>query len=100
MESMLWALIYVSVFYFMVHYGRHPAHHTGGKHGVFVDDGNILADLQRAYSHDPVCGRAIASDAGYTRAYSGREYHFCSRTCRMLFEQNPSRYLIEKRKAD
>ena len=87
METLMWLLINVAALYLMIHYGG--SHASAGSHTC----------LERTVSRDPVCGRAIAAEDGYTRAYNGREHHFCSRACRMLFEQNPDRYLIEKRMA-
>jgi len=84
METLTWLLIDVAALYLMIHYGG--SHASVGKH----------ACLERTVSRDPVCGKAIAAPDGYTRSYNGRGRHFCSRTCRMLFEQNPDRYLIEK----
>ena len=98
MESILWAFIYASAFYFMMRYCGCGAHRKSREgHISSCADLNILADLKRSYSRDPVCGRAVASHDAYTRVYHHDEYHFCSRTCRMLFEQSPDRYLIERR---
>ena len=45
---------------------------------------------------DPVCGMVVAEKNGPERAgYAGREYLFCSRSCREQFEANPGLYTGE-----
>jgi len=96
METLTWLLINVAALYLMIHYGA--SGHSFRKRSSHGDASNLVF-LERAVSRDPVCGMAVADEDGYTRVYRHHEYHFCSRTCRMLFEQNPDRYLIEKRMA-
>jgi YHS domain-containing protein len=97
METLMWLLINVAVLYLMIHYGG-CGHSAKSKHDLHGSSNNA-AFLERPVFRDPVCGMAVAAADGYTRAHIAHEYHFCSRTCRMLFEQNPDRYLIEKRMA-
>ena len=46
-----------------------------------------------AQAKDPVCGMTIDSDKAKERAtYQGREFVFCSASCRQKFETNPQQY--------
>jgi membrane fusion protein, copper/silver efflux system len=46
---------------------------------------------------DPSCGMKVdnvkATAAGYTTAYRGTIYYFCSRECRDKFDKNPEKYV-------
>lgn len=43
---------------------------------------------------DPVCGMEVDGKArGYTRAYAGKSYRFCSLGCVEKFEAQPERFL-------
>jgi YHS domain-containing protein len=45
---------------------------------------------------DPVCGMEFdVKHAAETLAYGDEVYHFCSRTCRDLFLQDPGGWLRE-----
>lgn len=48
---------------------------------------------------DPVCGMMIepAAAAGLA-VHQGRTYHFCSTTCRELFEENPDKFVSDARR--
>jgi YHS domain-containing protein len=42
---------------------------------------------------DPVCGMELEEqDAEFQSQYAGREYVFCSETCKDKFENNPEQY--------
>jgi YHS domain-containing protein len=42
---------------------------------------------------DVVCGMQVdSSKAAAESQYKGRTYHFCSESCKVKFEENPSRY--------
>lgn len=99
MEGLLWLLLYAGLFYLMMRYGcgAHMVHggHGGasgggmahGGHGEPAGRGNVSANLR-----DPVCGMEVAPATGYSRAYQGREYWFCSRKCLDQFDADPARY--------
>ena len=43
---------------------------------------------------DPVCGMQVAiEDSAHTVEHAGTMYYFCSRGCRLDFEDDPERYL-------
>jgi YHS domain-containing protein len=43
---------------------------------------------------DPVCGMVLESSRIEAQStYAGREFYFCSRECRDIFDQDPHRYL-------
>jgi Cu+-exporting ATPase len=43
---------------------------------------------------DVVCGMTIEEkDAGGRSVYKGRTYYFCSKACKMEFDDNPSKYV-------
>ena len=43
---------------------------------------------------DPVCGMDVDTDrAEHTSEYKGVRYYFCSRGCKLDFEDDPERYL-------
>jgi P-type Cu+ transporter len=45
---------------------------------------------------DPVCGMVLEPDQVEAQStYAGREFYFCSRECRDIFDQDPHRYLPE-----
>lgn len=42
---------------------------------------------------DPVCGMMIdEKDAVATSDYQGVRYHFCSKDCKVEFDENPNEY--------
>jgi len=49
---------------------------------------------------DPVCGMKVdPHGAGHRASHQGQAYYFCSAKCREKFVANPSRYLVETKKA-
>ncbi len=43
---------------------------------------------------DPVCGMEVDTEgAELTSEYEGKTYYFCSRGCKLDFEEDPPRYL-------
>jgi YHS domain-containing protein len=43
---------------------------------------------------DPVCGMDVDTDrAEHTSEHKGTTYYFCSRGCKLDFEEDPERYL-------
>ncbi len=50
-----------------------------------------------AVEKDPVCGMDVdTKDAQHTAEYKGKTYYFCSRGCRLDFEEDPEKYLDPK----
>ena len=93
MEGLLWLLGFGLLFYFMMRFGcgAHMVHgHAGhGQHGGRHDGG---VSTESAQGVDPVCGMAVPAGQGYSKAYAGREYRFCSRACLDKFEARPAEY--------
>jgi YHS domain-containing protein len=43
---------------------------------------------------DPVCGMEVETEsAEHTSEYKGAKYYFCSKGCKLDFEEDPERYL-------
>ena len=48
-------------------------------------------------AQDPVCGMPLKpSEVAFKESYKGREYNFCSDTCRKKFLADPERYVAQK----
>lgn len=45
---------------------------------------------------DPVCDMAVSADAPERATYDGKEYRFCSASCRRKFEQSPASYAARR----
>jgi YHS domain-containing protein len=42
---------------------------------------------------DPVCGMSVdPKSAATTSTHQGKQYSFCSQTCKETFDKNPQRY--------
>ena len=41
---------------------------------------------------DPVCGMTVNPQTAASVQYKGRTYHFCSQTCKSMFEREPEKY--------
>jgi YHS domain-containing protein len=51
-------------------------------------------DDDMAMTTDPVCGMQVDTDtAQHTAEHEGKTYYFCSRGCKLDFEDEPERYL-------
>ena len=47
---------------------------------------------------DPVCKMEVEeSKAVATSEYKGQKYYFCAAGCKKAFDQNPKKYLAERR---
>ena len=47
-----------------------------------------------ATATDPVCGMEVQTEgAQFTSEYEGRTYYFCSRGCKLDFDEDPAHYL-------
>ena len=43
---------------------------------------------------DPVCGMEVETEgARYTSEYQGKTYYFCSRGCKLDFDEDPEKFL-------
>lgn len=40
---------------------------------------------------DPVCGMEVGQTL-FKSSHKGKEYHFCSASCKQSFDKNPGRY--------
>jgi len=89
MEALLWLLAFGVLFFVMMRYGcgAHIAHGGHGSHGGHGGHGEAQAG-----GKDPVCGMDVAPDKGYSMAWSGKTYRFCSRNCLEQFEAAPEKF--------
>jgi P-type Cu+ transporter len=46
-----------------------------------------------ANAKDPVCGMEVDTSSDLHFEYEGETYYFCSRGCRLEFEDDPEKYL-------
>jgi len=46
-----------------------------------------------ATATDPVCGMEVDTSSDLKFEYNGQTYYFCSRGCRLEFEDDPEKYL-------
>jgi Cu+-exporting ATPase len=51
-------------------------------------------EAKMAMAIDPVCGMDVDTErAEHTSEHKGTTYYFCSRGCKLDFEEDPERYL-------
>ncbi len=97
MQGWLWLLVFGGFFYFMMRFGcgAHMVHGGHGGHGGQAHDGHGGAGLGEiaGSAKDPVCGMAVEPGRGYSEAYQGSEYRFCSRNCLDKFDADPQHYV-------
>ncbi len=95
MDGLLWLLVFGVFFFVMMRYGC-GAHmmHGGHKHGSHVASG-----IEPSSDQDPVCGMSVAPDKGYSMAWSGTTFRFCSRNCLEKFEAGPEEFLATRTSA-
>ncbi len=86
MDGLLGLLIFGVLFFVMMRYGC-GAHIMHGGHGSHGDHGDAQAG-----GKDPVCGMDVAPDKGYSMAWGGRMFRFCSRSCLEKFEAGPEKF--------
>jgi len=89
MDGLLWLLIFGVLFFVMMRYGcgAHIMHGGHGSQGDHAGHGDAQAS-----GKDPVCGMDVAPDKGYSMAWRGRMYRFCSRSCLEKFEAAPENF--------
>jgi YHS domain-containing protein len=46
-----------------------------------------------AYAKDPVCGMEVETSTDLKFEYEGETYYFCSRGCKLDFEDDPEKFL-------
>ncbi len=45
---------------------------------------------------DPICGMTVkTADAKYMSAYQGKNYYFCSESCKQKFDKEPAKYAVK-----
>jgi membrane fusion protein, copper/silver efflux system len=81
-------------------FDRDPEHFlkkssAGGRHGTFTT--TKMEAVRKASVHkDLVCGMDVEEDAakavGRTSEYRGKQYYFCSDSCKRQFEKDPESY--------
>jgi YHS domain-containing protein len=50
---------------------------------------------------DPVCGMEVADTSDTEQyKYKGKTYYFCTALCKIQFEHDPEKYIIEDDKDD
>jgi YHS domain-containing protein len=88
MEGLLWLIAFGVLFFVMMRYGcgAHIAH-GGHGHGGHTGTGGAQGG-----GKDPVCGMNVATDKGYSMAWDGTTYRFCSRSCLEKFEASPEKF--------
>lgn len=42
---------------------------------------------------DPVCGMPVSSSKAFKATEQGKDYYFCSKSCREKFQSDPEAYL-------
>src|ERR1035437_8349589 len=77
-------------------HGR-PLGHTLGPGDPKSPSGLRQAEVGRrsmmAYVKDPVCGMEVDASPDLKFEYDGETYYFCSRGCKLDFEDDPDKYL-------
>ncbi len=57
---------------------------------------NPSMQIKNAETTDVVCGMSITGkNSKYYTVYEGKEYHFCSASCKKLFDQHPKLYVLK-----
>lgn len=56
------------------------------------------SDDQVTFTLDPVCGMKLdEAKAPYKTGYAGEIFHFCSVDCQSKFEEDPGRYIGQRK---
>ena len=56
------------------------------------------SDHKAIYSVDPVCGLKLdVAKAPYRTGYAGEMFYFCCVDCQTRFEEDPARYIGQRR---
>ncbi len=61
---------------------------------IIINEENSITIVKRIeFERDPVCGEVISSEeAKGISVYKNAKYYFCCRTCKKVFDNNPSAY--------
>jgi Cu+-exporting ATPase len=71
----------------------HHEHHSGGS----CCSGHAAISATEGVIRDPVCGMTVDPAAGKpSTEHDGRQFHFCSESCRTKFVAHPDNYLAAK----
>ncbi len=76
-------------------HGMQAAESGNGLLGGSLDDGRITFDppaRERGEKRDPVCGKSLPANSGFSQVHKGVEYRFCCRACQAKFVAEPERY--------
>ena len=92
MSGLLSLLLFAAVFFLIMRFGC-GAHMVHGDHGDHGGHGSADSPGMGGSTKDPVCGMEVSTGQGYTKAYQGQEYRFCSREHLDEFEAHPERYI-------
>jgi Cu+-exporting ATPase len=72
------------------------SHHDGTKNGHACCAQNDVASLQSTI--DPVCGMTVdPASTPHHATHDGKEFHFCSASCREKFIAEPAKYVESPR---
>ena len=88
MDGLLWLIVFGVLFFVMVRYGC-GTHIARGGHG---DGGHGGTGSAQGGGKDQECGMNVLADKGYSMAWSGATYRFCSRSCLEKFEADPKAF--------
>jgi len=94
LKSLGWFLLWGGFFFVMMRYGC-GAHMMGG-HGGHGGHGHRGHgdDAPGSDVKDPVCGMAVDPQKARAAAVlEGKNYYFCSTSCRDKFEKSPRQYI-------
>lgn len=65
----------------------------GEQYGLQCKLAQFILEIAMAQVKDPVCGMMIEDrDAVGTSEYEGKKYYFCSKDCKVEFDENPEDY--------
>jgi len=45
---------------------------------------------------DVVCGMNVNESVSLQTTYKGKTYYFCSAMCKLMFERDPEKYVLEE----
>jgi YHS domain-containing protein len=60
---------------------------------AFETDRTLAKGESMASAKDPVCGMEVSKDTELKTEHDGETYYFCSRGCKLDFEEDPEKYL-------
>ena len=62
-------------------------------HSRSQESGTKVRSDATALHVDPVCGMTVEEDTGKAVKYQGTVVYFCSKACKVIFKEDPARYL-------